>query len=109
MSEFGRPLEFYRDKNPPVEKLAASDWNRERSTIEGAQEDWDAIYVFVDKANFTKLKDENYRDLDLHTYYGEYRAVDGLLLPHYVEHRAISDEALSKITIEKLELNVADR
>jgi hypothetical protein len=109
MSEFGRPLEFYRDGNLPVETLGSERLeSREVYKLKVPRKDRDAIYVFVDKANFTKLKQsEIYRDLDQDTYYGEYREVDGLLLPHYVEHRAIGDQPFSKITIEKLELNVA--
>jgi len=109
MSEFGRPLEFYRDKNLPVETIGSERLeSREVYKLKMPRKDADAIYVFVDKANFTKLKQsEIYRDLDLDTYYGDYRGVDGLFLPHYVEHRAMSDQAFSKIIIEKLELNVA--
>jgi outer membrane lipoprotein-sorting protein len=109
MSEFGRPLEFYRDSNLPVETIGSERLeSRDVYKLKVPRKDGAAIYVFVDKANFTKLKQsEIYRDLDLDTYYGEYREVDGLLLPHYVEHRAMSDQPFSKITIEKLELNAA--
>jgi outer membrane lipoprotein-sorting protein len=109
MSEFGRPLEFYRDSNLPVETIGSERLeSREVYKLKVPRKDGHAIYVFVDKATFTKLKQsEIYRDLDLDTYYGEYREVDGLLLPHYVEHRAVSDQPFSKITLEKIELNVA--
>jgi outer membrane lipoprotein-sorting protein len=109
MSEFGRPLEFYRDSNLPLETIGSERLeSREVYKLKVPRKDGNAIYVFMDKANFTKVKQsEIYGDLDLDTYYGEYRAVEGILLPHYVEHRAIGDQPFSKITIETIELNVA--
>ena len=108
LSETGRPLEFYAAQREPIELVGTERiGSRDAYKLKLIQGGRNSIYFFLDSMTFLKVKQsEIYQDLDLDTYYGDYRPVGRLVLPHYLEHRAVSNQTFSKINIQKFELNV---
>ena len=107
ITEIGRPLESYKETGDPIELIGTErEGNRDLYKLKVIRRGGDSMNVFLDKVNFLKVKQsEIYKELDLDTYYGDYKAVGDVVLPHYLEHRAIGNQTYSKIKIEKFELN----
>ena len=72
----------------------------------------DINYVFLDGETFLEVKQTSKRkmndtEIEAETFYGDYKEVNGMLLPHAIETGAAGMPQRQKIAIEKIEFDVA--
>jgi outer membrane lipoprotein-sorting protein len=67
--------------------------------------------MYVDAEHFLEIKEESRRtirgsEMEMDTIVGDYKEVDGLMLPHSVDAGAKGSPQRQKLVIEKIEINV---
>jgi outer membrane lipoprotein-sorting protein len=106
------PLIDYKAKGNTVELLG-------KETVEGAQayklkvtlKNGVVRTMYVDAEHFLEIKEESKRtirgtEMEMETIVGDYKEVDGLMLPHSVDAGAKGSPQRQKLVIEKIEINV---
>jgi len=71
----------------------------------------DVRYVYLDSANYLELKVTSKRktpggEMEIDSYPGNYKPVNGLMVPHSVENK-IKGQTVFTLTIDKVEMDVA--
>lgn len=67
--------------------------------------------MYIDAEHFLEIKEESKRtirgtEMEMETIVGDYKEVDGLMLPHSVDAGAKGSPQRQKLVIEKIEINV---
>jgi outer membrane lipoprotein-sorting protein len=106
------PLVDYKEKGHTVELVG-------KDTVEGTEaykikvtlKNGDVRYFYLDSEYFLEIKGEGKRtirgsEVETETSFGDYKEVEGLMMPHIIEAGAKGRPEKQKITIEKVELNV---
>ncbi|MBI2835232.1 MAG: outer membrane lipoprotein-sorting protein [Acidobacteria bacterium] len=110
-ADFDGPLVDYAAKGNKVELSG-------KETVEGAEsyrlkvtlKSGDFRYIYIDADSFLAIKEESKRmvrgtEMEFESALGDYKDVDGLVLPHAIEGGPKGGQIRQKITIEKVELN----
>jgi outer membrane lipoprotein-sorting protein len=105
------PLVDYKEKGHTVELVG-------KESVEGTdayklkltRKNGDVDYVYLDADSYIEIKSEGKRtvrgtEFEGETIYGDYKEVNGLMLPHSLESGAKGGSQKQKITIEKIEIN----
>jgi hypothetical protein len=106
------PLIDYKAKGNTVELLG-------KEKVEGAEayklkvtlKNGVVRTMYVDAEHFLEIKEESRRtirgsEMEMDTIVGDYKEVDGLMLPHSVDAGAKGSPQRQKLVIEKIEINV---
>ena len=112
-SDMDGPLVDYKEKGNKVEllgkeKVEGTDAYKLKVTLKNG----DVLTQYIDADNYLEIKEEGKRnvrgtDQEFETAFGDYKEVDGLMLPHAMESGIKGGEHQQKITIEKYEVNSA--
>jgi outer membrane lipoprotein-sorting protein len=106
------PLIDYKAKGNTVELLG-------KEKVEGAEayklkvtlKNGVVRTMYIDAEHFLEIKEESKRtirgsEMEMETIVGDYKEVDGLMLPHSVDAGAKGSPQRQKLVIEKIEINV---
>ena len=106
------PLVDYKAKGHTVEllgkdKVEGADAYKLKLTLKNGT----VRTIFIDAEHFLEVREEARRtirgsEMDLETIYGDYKAVDGMMMAHSIDSGAKGTPQRQKIIIEKIELNV---
>jgi len=111
-ADFDGTLVNYKDKSHTVEPLGKEDMEgTEVYKLKVTLKNGDLRYVYLDAENFLELKWTGKRkqqgaEIEVDTYFGDYKTVNGLVLPHSFESK-IKGQTAMQMTVEKIELDVA--
>jgi outer membrane lipoprotein-sorting protein len=104
------PLVDYRRKGHKVEllgkeKVEGGDAYKLKLTQKGG----DVKYIYLNSRTYLEVKQVTRRldhgvEIEVELYYGDYKAVDGILIAHSYEAR-VEDRVVQITTIEKVEIN----
>ena len=105
------PLVDYKEKGHKVEllgkeKVEGTDAYKLKVTLKNG----DVVTQYIDADNFLEIKEEGKRnvrgtDQEFESAMGDYKEVDGLMLPHSMDSGLKGSDQHQKITIEKYEVN----
>lgn len=106
------PLVDYKAKGNQVElvgkeKVEGTDAYKIKVTLK----DGDTKYIYVDADSFLEIKEEEKRTIrgtetEIESSLGDYREVNGVMMPFAIENGAKGSPQKQKLTIEKVEVNV---
>lgn len=101
----------YKEKGHQVELIG-------KESVEGTdayklkltRRDGDVEYIYLDADSYMEIKVEGKRtirgtEFEGETVYGDYKQVNGLMMPHSIESGAKGSSQKQKIMIEKIEIN----
>lgn len=101
----------YKEKGHQVELIG-------KESVEGTdayklkltRRDGDVEYIYLDTDSYMEIKVEGKRtirgtEFEGETVYGDYKQVNGLMMPHSIESGAKGSSQKQKIMIEKIEIN----
>ncbi len=110
-SDFEGPLLNYKEKGHKVElvgkeQLEGTDVYKLKLTLKGG----DLRYIYLDSEYFLEIKTEGKRtvrgaEMEFETTIGDYKDVEGYMIPHAIEQGAKGSPQKQKITLEKVEIN----
>ncbi|MEW6456281.1 MAG: outer membrane lipoprotein-sorting protein [Acidobacteriota bacterium] len=109
-ADFDGPLVNYREKGHKVELLGKEDMaGTEVYKLRITYKDGKEKFFFLDTESCIELKQSetvDYQGTPLHVerFFGDYKEVNGILIPHSIEAR-VNNNPQSQITIESIELN----
>ena len=111
-SDMDGPLVDYKAKGNTVElvgkeKIEGTSAYKLKVTLKGGN----IRYVFLDADTFLEIRNEGRRkvqgmEMDTESTIGDYKKVDGLMLPHSVDQETKGIPMRQKLTLSKIELNV---
>ncbi len=110
-ADFDGPLVDYKEKGHQVELMG-------KESVEGTDayklkvtlKSGDVRYLYLDKDSYLEIKTESKRtirgtEVEAESVIGDYKQVQGLMVPHSFEAGAKGRPEKQKITIEKVEIN----
>jgi outer membrane lipoprotein-sorting protein len=110
-SDADGPLVDYKEKGHKVELIGKEDMEgtpvyKIRVTLKNG----DIRDIFLDGERYLEVKESSKRksqgaEIELDTYFSDFKAVDGLMIPHAIESK-VKDQSVSQVTISKVDLNV---
>jgi outer membrane lipoprotein-sorting protein len=110
-ADFDGPIIDYKQKGNTVEyvgkeKVEGTDTFKLKVTLKTG----DVRYIYLDADSYLTIKEEGKRTIrgterEFETTLGDYKDVDGLILPHSMEAGSKGSEQKQKIMIEKVEIN----
>jgi outer membrane lipoprotein-sorting protein len=109
-SDFDGALVDYADKGHSVELLGKEDVEgTDAYKLKITKKNGDIITTYIDTENFIEFRQESKQDMqgvevDAATVFGDYKEVDGILLPHSMEV-SMGGPVMQIITISEVELN----
>ncbi|MFQ5708477.1 MAG: outer membrane lipoprotein carrier protein LolA [bacterium] len=101
----------YKEKGYKVELLGKEDMEgTDVYKLKLTLKNGDVEYVYLDSEYFIELKQitktkRQGAEIEVATYFGDYKDVDGLMLPHSIESK-IGDQTVNQITVKEIALNV---
>jgi hypothetical protein len=111
-ADFDGPLVDYQQKGHKVELLGkepveGSDAYKLKVTLKSGE----IRYVYLDPDSFLEIKSEGKRlvrgsEIETENVMGDYKEVEGMMIPFSIEQGAKGSPQRQKITIEKVEVNV---
>ncbi|HEV8132790.1 MAG TPA: hypothetical protein VGQ81_16205 [Acidobacteriota bacterium] len=112
-ADFDGPLVDYKEKGNQVELIG-------KESVEGTEayklkvtvKNGSVRYYYLDKDSFLEIKAESKRmvrgtEVEAESVMGDYKEVQGLMMPHSIEAGAKGRPEKQKVTIEKVEINPA--
>jgi len=110
-ADFDGTLVNYKDKGHAVELIGKEDMEgTEVYKLKVTLKNGDLRYVYLDAENFLELKWTGKRkqqgaEIEVDTFFGDYKTVNGLVLPHSFESKVKGQTAM-QMSIEKVEIDV---
>jgi hypothetical protein len=110
-ADFAGPLFDYRDKGNRVEYLGKGDLEgKPVQKLRLTEKNGDVTAIYLDAASYLELKEETTRTVhgqpvDLETVFGDYKPINGVVLPYSVEIRAKGKPGSQVISLDKIEIN----
>ncbi|MCP2604678.1 hypothetical protein NLC29_00785 [Candidatus Aminicenantes bacterium AH-873-B07] len=110
-SDFDGPLIDYKKKGHKIEYLGKEDLEgTEVYKLKVTLKTGKIIYIYLDTEYCIELKQSSTIDYQgteylVETIFGDYKEVDGIMIPHSIESR-INGQTQAQITIEKVEFNI---
>jgi len=110
-ADFDGPLVDYRKKGHTVELMGKEEVEgTEAYKLKITKKNGDVVTSFIDTENFIEFRQETKQDMqgvevDAATVLGDYKEVEGILLPHSMEI-SMGGPTMQTIMINKVELNI---
>jgi outer membrane lipoprotein-sorting protein len=113
-ADFNGQLVNYKSKGDSVEFLGKEDMEgSDTYKLKVTNKDGDVTYYYLDTASYLILKSStkrkmNEKEIDMDTYYSDYKTIDGYTMPFAMETKADMGPMghTQKVTIESVEFNV---
>lgn len=108
------PLVDYKDKGHTVELVGKEDMEgTEVYKLKVTRKDGEIEYHYLDGESYMELKQAQKtkregNEIEVETYFGDFKPVEGLMLPHTIENRIKGQSAGGTVTVEKYEINPAE-
>ena len=110
-ADFDGPLFDYKEKGHKVElvgkeQIEGTDVYKLKLTLKGG----DVRYIYLDSEYFLEIRTEGKRTMrgteqEFESSIGDYKEVEGYMMPHAIENGVKGSQQKQKITIEKVEIN----
>jgi len=110
-AEIEGQLVNYKDKGSKAELMGKDDMEgSEVYKIKLTDKDGDVTYYYLDSQSYLILKDAAKRkikekEINTETYYGNYKATDGVMFPMAIEFKQPGSSDSQKAVIDKIEIN----
>ena len=112
-ADWDGPLVDYKEKGHTVELAGKEDVEgTEALKLKVTLKSGDVKYFYLDPENYLVLKEtakvnREGAEIDMESYLGNYKQVDGLMVPFSVDSRAKGQQGGSTMTLDKIEFGVA--
>ncbi len=101
----------YKEKGRQVEYVGKEDLEGTPvHKLKVTQKNGDVVYVYIDAEQFLQLKQAGKtkirgQEVESETLFGDFKTVDGLVVPHSIEQKAVGMPSGMVMTISKVEIN----
>jgi len=111
-ADFDGPLVDWKDKGNQIELMGDADAEGTPCyKLKVTKKNGDVQYVFIDKDYYLEIRDEGTRkmqgtEVETFTNYGDFKEVDGMMMPHVIEGGVKGTQMKQTLTFDKIEPNV---